>query len=221
MSLKNDIDKGQNGPTQEESESTDGHMPNAVEEVFEKAMVSYTDILFRGENNATTINNLENIIESSLVRADELKALLNNVKNDSQTATDVLLPQLAEHCKQLLRVFQVIDSLCHVVSMLKSSATELNEKLQKVQQVYDLRHPSSFGRFIGKLSRSSSMDKSLDDALPPMPKWEGSDFLQDTTPILMEARLKWLDSAPQQQSDEKSANVSSTGRSERQDSIDV
>ena len=71
-------------------------MPNAVEEVFEKAMVSYTDILFRGENNATTINNLENIIESSLVRADELKALLNNVKNDSQTATDVLLPQLAE-----------------------------------------------------------------------------------------------------------------------------
>ena len=97
-------------------------------------MVSYTDILFRGENNATTINNLENIIESSLVRADELKALLNNVKNDSQTATDVLLPQLAEHCKQLLRVFQVIDSLCHVVSMLPSSATELNEKLQKVQQ---------------------------------------------------------------------------------------
>ena len=103
---------------------------------------------------------------------------------------------------------------------LKSSATELNEKLQKVQQVYDLRHPSSFGRFIGKLSRSSSMDKSLDDALPPMPKWEGSDFLQDTTPILMEARLKWLDSAPQQ-SDEESANVSSIGRNKRQDSIDV
>ena len=114
---KNDIDKGQNGPTQEGAKAADGHMSNAVEEVFEKAISQYTNILFRGENNATTINNLENIIESSLVRADELKALLNNVKNDSQTATDVLLPQLAEHCKQLLRVFQVIDSLCQVVSI--------------------------------------------------------------------------------------------------------
>ena len=220
MSLEKQADKGQNGLKPEISKMTHDNTPHAVEEVFEKAMISYTNILLRGENNATTINNLENIIESSLVRADELKALLNNVKNDSQTATDVLLPQLEEHCKQLLRVFQVIDSLCQVVSMLKSSATEINEKLQQVQQDYDLRHPSSFGRFIGKLSRSSSMDKSLDDALPPMPKWEGSDFLQDTTPILMEARLKWLDSAPQQ-SDEESANVSSIGRSKRQDSIDV
>lgn len=220
MSSERHTDNGENRPTPQRSESSDARASFAVEEVFEKAISQYTNILFRGQNNATTINNLENIIESSLVRADELKALLNNVKNDSQTATDILLPQLAEHCKQLLRVFQVIDSLSEVVLMLKSSATELNEKLQKVQQVYDLRHPSSFGRFIGKLSRSSSMDKSLDDALPPMPKWEGSEFLQDTTPILKEARLKWLDSAPQQ-SGEKPTKASPNVRGERQDSIDV
>lgn len=164
---------------------------------LENTINGYTNLIFNNNNNnsSSTIDDLENIIESSLVRADELKALLNTVKNDSETATDVLLPQLAEHCKQLLRVFQVIDALAQVVSSLKKSAMELDTKLQKVQQVYDIRHPSSLGRLFGKLLRSSSMDTNVKEELPPMPKWEGSDFIEDTSIILKEARLKWLDSA--------------------------
>ena len=91
---------------------------------LENTIHGYTNLIFNSNNNnsSSTIDDLENIIESSLVRADELRALLNTVKNDSETATDVLLPQLAEHCKQLLRVFQVIDALAQVVSSLKKSA---------------------------------------------------------------------------------------------------
>ena len=200
---------------------------------LENTINGYTNLIFNNNNNnnSSTIDDLENIIESSLVRADELKALLNTVKNDSETATDVLLPQLAEHCKQLLRVFQVIDALAQVVSSLKKSAMELDTKLQKVQQVYDLRHPSSLGRLFGKLLRSSSMDANVKEELPPMPKWEGSDFIEDTSIILKEARLKWLDSAAtittidnnnnDAGDDKKSENINDGEKNSRSDSIDV
>ena len=200
---------------------------------LENTIHGYTNLIFNSNNNnsSSTIDDLENIIESSLVRADELKALLNTVKNDSETATDVLLPQLAEHCKQLLRVFQVIDALAQVVSSLKKSAMELDTKLQKVQQVYDLRHPSSLGRLFGKLLRSSSMDANVKEELPPMPKWEGSDFIEDTSIILKEARLKWLDSAAtittidnnnnDAGDDKKSENINDGEKNSRSDSIDV
>ena len=200
---------------------------------LENTIHGYTNLIFNSNNNnsSSTIDDLENIIESSLVRADELRALLNTVKNDSETATDVLLPQLAEHCKQLLRVFQVIDALAQVVSSLKKSATELDTKLQKVQQVYELRHPSSLGRLFGKLLRSSSMDANVKEELPPMPKWEGSDFIEDTSIILKEARLKWLDSAAtittidnnnnDAGDDKKSENINDGEKNSRSDSIDV
>ena len=200
---------------------------------LENTINGYTNLIFNNNNNnnSSTIDDLENIIESSLVRADELKALLNTVKNDSETATDVLLPQLAEHCKQLLRVFQVIDALAQVVSSLKKSAMELDTKLQKVQQVYELRHPSSLGRLFGKLLRSSSMDANVKEELPPMPKWEGSDFIEDTSIILKEARLKWLDSAAtittidnnnnDAGDDKKSENINDGEKNSRSDSIDV
>ena len=201
---------------------------------LENTINGYTNLIFNNNNNnnSSTIDDLENIIESSLVRADELKALLNTVKNDSETATDVLLPQLAEHCKQLLRVFQVIDALAQVVSSLKKSAMELDTKLQKVQQVYELRHPSSLGRLFGKLLRSSSMDANVKEELPPMPKWEGSDFIEDTSIILKEARLKWLDSAATTTTidnnnndvgddDKKSENINDGKKNSRSDSIDV
>jgi len=200
---------------------------------LENTIHGYTNLIFNSNNNnsSSTIDDLENIIESSLVRADELRALLNTVKNDSETATDVLLPQLAEHCKQLLRVFQVIDALAQVVSSLKKSAMELDTKLQKVQQVYELRHPSSLGRLFGKLLRSSSMDANVKEELPPMPKWEGSDFIEDTSIILKEARLKWLDSAAtittidnnnnDAGDDKKSENINDGEKNSRSDSIDV
>ena len=55
---------------------------------LENTINGYTNLIFNNNNNnnSSTIDDLENIIESSLVRADELKALLNTVKNDSETA---------------------------------------------------------------------------------------------------------------------------------------
>eukprot|EP00943_MAST-04B_sp_MAST-4B-sp1_P004899 g4899.t1 len=201
----------------ENTEGLKSSHDSAKEVAFEKTMLGYTNLIFNNKTNSSTIDELENIIESSLVRADELRALLNTVKNDCETATDVLLPQLVEHCGQLVRVFRVIDALEEVVSSLKSSATELNGKLDKVQKVYDLRHPSSLGRLFGKLARSSSLDNNVKEKMPPMPKWEGDEFIKDTSAILKEARLAWLDSASTITKEENSDVI--TGR--RSDSIDV
>ena len=190
--------------------------------IIESTAAEYTNLIFQktassqGKGNdrrksarvpsSALMDEVDNILESSLVRADELNAIFQTVKAESNTATDVLLPQLSQHCQELTRMFEVIDALVAVVASLKCSAEELDSRLKKVQHIYDLRHPSGFDRLLGSVAGSMDSGKSSNPTGPPeMPPWDKDSFIADTSPIFKEARLRWLETGAG--SDAKEGNV--------------
>ena len=192
-----------------------------MQKIVEATAREYTSLVFqRGASNAKAgkdgrrvlqgpasalMDEVDNILESSLVRADELNAIFQSVKAESNTATDILLPQLSQHCQELSRMFEVIDALVAVVVSLKGSAEELDSRLKKVQHIYDLRHPSGFDRLLGSMTGGMDVGNSSKPNGPPeMPPWDKENFIADTSPIFKEARLRWLESGTGPENDETS-----------------
>ena len=164
-------------------------MKQLREKAISDAVAQYEGLFFQGHGSA--MDEVEDAIESSLVRIDELHSLFEIVKADAHTATHVLLPQLSVQCTHLLRVFKVIDSLVEVVEILKKSSKELDRRLKEVHRVYDIRNPTGLDKLLGSFSLGSG---GANKDTPDMPVWSDNSFLVDPMPILKEARLNWLES---------------------------
>eukprot|EP01112_Ceratiomyxa_fruticulosa_P012652 TRINITY_DN3514_c0_g1_i1.p1 TRINITY_DN3514_c0_g1~~TRINITY_DN3514_c0_g1_i1.p1 ORF type:complete len:201 (+),score=44.93 TRINITY_DN3514_c0_g1_i1:122-724(+) len=108
--------------------------------------VEYGKYLSLPEINTTSVQVVEDTIESVLVRLDEFHAFVEAVKADSTKTASSILPQMSTKCRQLSTLFPVIDSLKELVSALQVQADQIDSKINNAEKYLDRAYGgSSFG----------------------------------------------------------------------------
>jgi len=100
---------------------------------LQQLVQDYSKYLNFPQINEQKVNIINETIEQMLAQLDELNALVETVKLNSET-TKSLLPSLVEQTKRLDKSFEVIYGLIDFVSLLDASVTQFDDRLTEAEQ---------------------------------------------------------------------------------------